>query len=273
MPELPEVESIRRHLEQGLANQPAIRRMQFFRSDLRTAMPLHLHRQMRNEKILSIRRRAKFLLFATERRVLISHLGMSGSWRLAPSLERRPHDHIAVEFISGLFLIYHDPRRFGVFEESALGQEHKNRWLEHLGVEPESAEWSAEYLLRHSRGRSAPIKNLLLNQRIVAGLGNIYVAEALFLAGVRPTRMAKKITAAEAAKIIQHSRQILLDAMAFGGTTLRDYVRPDGQSGAFKQQLMVYDRAGSQCRVCATANIKRIVQSARSTYYCPSCQR
>lgn len=273
MPELPEVESVRQELAKGLESQPLIRKIQFFRKDLRSPMPLGLSKSLVNQRILSVRRRAKFLLLDTEDRVLISHLGMSGFWRFAATFKRETHDHIAFEFSDGRFLIYQDPRRFGVFEDAAPGTEAQNKWLKNLGVEPLGSEWTGAHLWQKSRRKNVAVKNFLLDQRVVSGLGNIYVCEALYEAKVRPTLRAGRLNLKQADQIVAAAKQTLLRAIEHGGTTLKDYLRPDGGKGEFQNRLKVYDRAGETCARCRKVPIKRVVQGGRSTYYCPQCQK
>jgi formamidopyrimidine-DNA glycosylase len=224
-------------------------------------------------EIHCVRRRAKFLLIETAGFVFINHLGMSGSWRFSHVMEHKTHDHIVIELQDGRFLIYHDPRRFGIFEAVARGSESESRWLKRLGVEPLGADWTAEYLHERARGRDVTLKSLLLDQRIVAGLGNIYVSEALFDAKVKPTRVAKRLRPVEAAAIVTASRALLLRAIASGGTTLRDYRQPNGKNGDFRFHLNVYGRNGEPCLRCRATKIRKVVQTGRSSYYCSKCQR
>ena len=273
MPELPEVESVRRELEHGLKDQPKIRRLRFFRKDLRTPLPIDLSKSLVGQRIQCVRRRAKFLLIETEDQVLISHLGMSGFWRFSATLERKPHDHIAFEFFDGRFLIYQDPRRFGVFEATRLGGENTNKWLKNLGVEPLEKDWTGDYLWNRSRKKQIALKNLLLDQRVVAGLGNIYVSEALFEAGLSPKLASHRLNRDQSARLVAATKETLFSAIEYGGTTLKDYLRPDGGRGGFQNRLSVYGREGEKCLRCARGVVKRIVQSGRSTYYCPLCQK
>ncbi len=269
MPELPEVETIRQHLSQNLKDQPQIKALYFYRKNLRSALPLKL--KLNDQHFLSVNRRAKFLFFETEKLILISHLGMSGYWRFEKQFEKRKHDHIAFELSDGRFLIYHDPRRFGLFEQSLKGEEHNNRWIKNLGVEPLSSDWTGEHLFKKSRGKKVAIKTFLLNQQVVSGLGNIYVCEALFMAQIKPTKNVSRLTRAEAERIVTSAKQVLKEAITLGGTTLKDYLRPDGEKGEFKNRLRVYGREGSPCLKCESL-ILRKTQAARSTFYCKRCQ-
>jgi len=270
MPELPEVETTRRGIESHIVGQ-RIDGVLLRRPDLRWPIPDHLANTLPGQRILSVRRRAKYLLIDTEPGAMLIHLGMSGSLRVLQSPPKPGlHDHYDVMFAGERLLRYNDPRRFGCLLWQARGETHP--LLHHLGPEPLDGEFDGDYLFRKSRGRSAPIKAFLMDQAVVVGVGNIYVAEALFEAGIRPTRAAGKVGRAAFHDVAVAIRRILGYAIERGGTTLRDFLKPDGEPGYFEQELNVYGRDGEPCRICASA-VKSIVQSNRSSFYCPKCQR
>lgn len=270
MPELPEVETTRRGIAPHLLGR-TVRELVLRRRRLRWPIPPALPKLLRGETILGVERRAKYLLLDTEPGAVLVHLGMSGSLRM---VERRQpaqaHDHVDLVMDSGLALRFNDPRRFGCWLWQPRGRTHA--LLRELGPEPLAAGFDGELLWRRARGRSAAVKTFLMDQRVVVGVGNIYVAEALFRAGVDPRRAAGRITRARYAAIAQAIRAVLEDAIAAGGTTLRDFQQPDGAPGYFEQELAVYGRGGEPCRVCGSA-LRSAVLGQRASYWCPSCQR
>jgi formamidopyrimidine-DNA glycosylase len=226
----------------------------------------------RGQVIKSVDRRAKYLLIRLETGTLIMHLGMSGSLRLVDAkTPPKPHDHWDLILDSGKALRFHDPRRFG----SLLWTEDppaKHSLLKKLAPEPLSAAFDGDYLFRVTRKRAVAIKQLIMNSQLVVGVGNIYASEALFRSRISPRRAARRITRAEAGKLVRAIKDVLTAAIKIGGTTLRDYVNADGAPGYFSQELFVYERAGERCRVCK-ASVKQFTQGARSTYWCAVCQR
>ena len=270
MPELPEVETTRRGIEPFLLGH-RVTESRLYRPDLRWPIPAAIGHQLPGQRILGVGRRAKYLLLETGIGAALLHLGMSGSLRILPvSQPRGPHDHVDLLLDSGKLLRFNDPRRFGCLLWQPLGEVHP--LLQQLGSEPLGADFDGDVLFAQSRGRQAPVKALLMDQRIVVGVGNIYAAEALFRAGVRPSRRAGLVTRDRYRALAAAIRSILADAIERGGTTLRDFIRPDGEPGYFAQELMVYGRANRPCRVCGTA-IKGIRSQQRSSFYCPTCQR
>ena len=203
---------------------------------------------------------------------LILHLGMSGSLRvLDPATPLVPHDHYDLLLESGRCLRFNDPRRFGSLHWSE-GDPSDHPLLAALGPEPLTSAFDADYLARRARRRRVTIKQFLMDQRVVVGVGNIYASEALFRAGVHPKRAAGRVSGARLAALVEAVRAVLGDAIRAGGTTLRDYVGADGEPGYFRQRLYVYERTGQPCRRCRTP-VRHLVQGQRSTYYCPRCQR
>ncbi|MEO6076280.1 MAG: bifunctional DNA-formamidopyrimidine glycosylase/DNA-(apurinic or apyrimidinic site) lyase [Dokdonella sp.] len=269
MPELPEVETTRRGLEPHLVGRRVVDLI-VRQPQLRWPVAAGLQ-QLRGQRIESVERRAKYLLVATASGSALLHLGMSGSLRVLPRETMiNKHDHVDWLLDSDQVLRYTDPRRFGSQLWQPKGEIHP--LLEHLGPEPLSDDFNGDDLYRQSRGRSAAVKVFLMDQSIVVGVGNIYAAEALFAAGIRPTRAAGLVSRPRFARLAVEVKRILAYAITRGGTTLRDFLSPDGAPGYFEQELFVYGRAGQPCRVCATP-IRSIRLGQRSTFFCPNCQR
>ncbi len=271
MPELPEVETVRRGLAPRIEGE-VLRGLTLYRPDLRYPFPLRMAERFVGRELQALRRRAKFLIFDFGGDGFLGHLGMSGSYRVAPLGEARlKHDHMALEF-GDFEVIYHDPRRFGavdVFEGEALS----HPWLLKLGVEPLGNAFGGGYLAEVLRGRKSSIKSALLNQNIVAGLGNIYVSEALWQSGISPLRSADGLSAKEADALAENIRDVLERALKSGGSTLRDYRNAEGGTGYFQHEFHVYDQEGEDCKNGCGAKIMRIAQSGRSSFYCPKCQK
>jgi formamidopyrimidine-DNA glycosylase len=269
MPELPEVETTVRGLAPVLEGRRLVR-VEPRRPDLRRAFPVDLRQRLTGARVTGLGRRAKYGLIDTDRGdTLIFHLGMSGKWRLEPA-ELGPHDHFVLETDEGRRLVLNDPRRFGsldLIRTDALGTFSA---FAAMGPEPLGNSFSVAYLKTALKGRSAPIKALLLDQRIVAGLGNIYVCEALHRAGIAPGRAGGRISARRLALLVESIKSVLITAIEAGGSSLRDYARPDGELGYFSSQWLVYGREGKPCH-CGAA-IRRRAEGGRSTFYCPVCQ-
>jgi formamidopyrimidine-DNA glycosylase len=271
MPELPEVETTRRGILR-FVRQRTIERVIVREPRLRWRVPAELAEVTAGQKIRSLRRRGKYLLFDLERGALILHLGMSGSLRvLSAGTLPLAHDHVDIVLDSGLCLRFNDPRRFGSLLWT-LEDPLTHRLLSTLAPEPLSVGFDGAYLARAAARRSVAIKQLIMNSQVVVGVGNIYASEALFRAGIRPRRAAGRLQRAEFDALVESIRAVLRDAIRAGGTTLRDYVNPKGMPGYFRQKLFVYERDGEPCRKCRTP-IRHLVQGQRSTYFCPHCQR
>jgi len=271
MPELPEVETTRRGVEPHAVGRRIVS-LNIYEPRLRWPVARGLPAQVAGQRIHETARRAKYLLFRLDHGTLLLHLGMSGSLRVLPAQTPRvPHDHFDLVLDSGYTLRFNDPRRFGSLHYTTDDPD-RHRLLAHLAPEPFDDAFDGEYLWRITRRRRVAVKQLLMNARLVVGVGNIYANEALFRARVRPRRPAHTLTRAETKKLAQAIRAVLEKAIRVGGTTLRDFVGADGKPGYFRQQLYVYERAGRPCRVCGT-RIRQLVQGQRSTYYCPSCQK
>lgn len=270
MPELPEVETTRRGIAPHVEGS-VIERVLLRRGDLRWPIPRAIRTALPGQRVASVERRAKYLLLHTQAGSALLHLGMSGSLRvLDANTPPRAHDHYDLVLDSGLALRFNDPRRFGCLLWQKPGEVHE--LLRDLGPEPLSADFDGERLWERSRGRSAPVKTFLMDQSIVVGVGNIYASEALFAAGIHPKRAAGSVSRPRYAKLADEVRRILLHAITRGGTTLRDFLAPDGAPGYFEQELFVYGRAGEPCKVCGTP-IRSAVIGQRATYWCPRCQR
>ena len=270
MPELPEVETIIRGLVPVLEGRRLVR-VEARRPDLRRAFPPDLRQRLTGARVISLGRRAKYGLIGTDRGdTLVFHLGMSGRWRLDP-VELGPHDHLLLETEEGRRLALNDPRRFGSVDLVQTDGLARTEPFASLGPEPLGERFDARRLLESLSGRSAPIKAMLLDQRIVAGLGNIYVCEALHQAGIAPSRAAGRISRPRLERLVDSVRSVLLAAIEAGGSSLRDYARPDGELGYFSKQWRVYGREGEKCE-CGSP-IRRRSDSGRSTFFCPRCQR
>lgn len=272
MPELPEVETTRRGvapwIEGVRVSGVALRQPM-----LRWPVPRALVRELPGRRVLAAERRAKYLLFRAEGdRTLMLHLGMSGSLRVLQGAVRPgPHDHLDIVLDGGRVLRFHDPRRFGSADWVA-GDPLMHPLLAGLGPEPLGPAFTPEYLVAACRERRVAIKQLIMNGRIVVGVGNIYASEALFRAGIHPARAAGRIGPARLAALVVAIREVLEAAIRQGGTTLRDFAWGEGQRGYFRPELAAYDRAGEPCLRCQ-GTIRAVVQGQRSTYYCPGCQR
>ncbi len=270
MPELPEVETTRRGLEPSLRGRRIVA-VQVRQPRLRRPVPRDLGDQLRGKTIREIGRRGKYLLLTIDGGTLIVHLGMSGSLRLVGERPPGKHDHLILSLDDGSRLVLRDPRRFG----SVLwwqGSVHEHPLLRDLGIEPLEREFDGNFLYRLTRSSRRPIKNLLMDQHRIAGLGNIYANEALFLAGIHPTRPADSLEREECDRLATAIRTVLARAIDDGGTTLRDFVNDRGQPGYFQLTLGVYGREGQPCPRCHTP-VQRLKLGQRATYFCPRCQR
>jgi formamidopyrimidine-DNA glycosylase len=271
VPELPEVETTRRGIEPHVVGR-RIARLRVHDRRLRWPVDVARVEGLAGSAIRRAGRRAKYLLLETEAGTLILHLGMSGSLRVLPAATPRvAHDHIDIELDSGHTLRFNDPRRFGSLLFTA-DDPATHPLLRSLAPEPLEDAFDAPYLWKVTRRRSVAIKQLIMNARLVVGVGNIYASEALFRARIRPRRQARSLTRVQCAKLVRAIKSTLTMAVKVGGTTLRDYVGADGNPGYFRQKLYVYERDGKACRVCGTA-VKQFTQGQRSTYWCANCQK
>lgn len=285
MPELPEVETVRRGLATVMEGRP-ISNVLVRRRDLRRPVPEAFEKALTGRIVTTIDRRAKYLLFnLDDGGVVIAHLGMSGRMVIEQAAETTEpgkfahdvgtggkHEHIVFSVGNGTVVRFSDPRRFGLMDLATQETLVSHPLLAGLGPEPLGDDFNGPALAARLKGKRTPIKSALLDQRIVAGLGNIYVCEGLFMAGLSPRRSAHTIQGARADRLVVSIKEVLDDAIAAGGSTLRDHVAPSGEIGYFQHSFKVYGREGEDCTKCATP-IRRLVQAGRSTFYCPKCQR
>lgn len=270
MPELPEVETSRRGISPHILNQKVID-IVLRHTQLRWKIPENLLSHIKNKKLQTIKRRAKYLLLNFTSGTLLIHLGMSGSLRICPlDTAAQKHDHVDIIFPNCL-LRFTDPRRFGAI--LWLGETPElSPLLSKLGPEPLSEDFNSSYLYKASRARKLPVKQFIMDQKVVTGVGNIYATEALFLAGIKPTRAAANISQKRYRLLVDAVKKILQQAIRQGGTTLRDFVGGDGKPGYFQQTLHVYGKTGQNCPRCNTP-LKAVRLAARNSIYCPKCQR
>lgn len=269
MPELPEVETIKRGILPHIIGR-TLQCVKVRRRDLRWPIPTRLNNEMMGQTVQSAERRGKYLLLYFTRGCLIIHLGMSGRlYRVEHNTPYQTHDHVDFIFSEGS-LRYHDPRRFGaVLWTTEDPQQHP--LLCHLGVEPLSAEFNAAYLYGYTHRLATPIKTLLMNHKIVVGVGNIYAAESLFLAGIHPQCVSRQLTAAQCQLLVKAVKQVLNAAIEAGGTTLKDFCNGEGKPGYFQVKLQVYGRENQPCFKCQT-KLQKIILQQRTTVFCPTCQ-
>jgi formamidopyrimidine-DNA glycosylase len=271
MPELPEVETVMRGLAPVWVGE-RFTRVQLHRADLRRPFPAGLGQRLTGATVIACRRRAKYGLVDTDRGdTMILHLGMSGRMRLDPATIEK-HDHIVFETGNGRVVAFNDARRFGSVDLVETAAADRHPLLAAIGPEPLGPEFGLALLARAFAGRAAPAKALLLDQRLVAGLGNIYVCEALFRAGIDPARPGGSVARARLQALAAAVPAVLAEAIAAGGSSLRDHAAPDGTLGYFQKAFSVYGQEGADCPACGTT-IERIVQSGRSSFFCPRCQR
>ncbi len=270
MPELPEVETTVRGLARHLEGRRIVR-VAVNRADLRRPFPPDLVQVLTGARVTSLGRRAKYGLIHTDRAMtMVFHLGMSGRWRIDPEVTEK-HDHLVIETEAGIRLALNDARRFGsvdLVETDALDAFGP---FVTMGPEPLGDQFTTGQLKAALAGRIAPIKQMLLDQRIVAGLGNIYVCEALYRAHIRPDKPAGRVSKAALARLVPAVKQVLCEAIAAGGSTIRDYAQPSGELGYFAASWAVYGREGEPCP-CG-GRVERLVQGGRSTFWCPACQK
>ncbi len=294
MPELPEVETVRRGLLPVLEGAE-IAEVEQRRPDLRFPLPRRFAARLKGRRVVALRRRAKYLLAELDDgNVLLMHLGMSGSFRIESGRKARAagldpryypagkdaaHDHVVIHLKSGPRIVYNDPRRFGFMLLIAPRELATHPLLKGLGLEPTGNELSADAIAPRFKGRAAPLKAILSDQRVIAGLGNIYVCEALWRAKLSPRRAANSLVRTDGrpterlVRLVAAVRTVIADAVEAGGSSLRDYVQANGELGLFQHRFAVYDREGEPCPRNDGGTIRRVVQSGRSTFYCPVCQR
>ncbi len=272
MPELPEVETTKKGIQPYLANT-TITGVIIRQFSLRWPIANDLADVLTNQIINRVSRRAKYLLIEFDKGTLMIHLGMSGSLRILDKLEQGilgKHDHIDIELSNGYILRYNDPRRFGsVLWTSDPISQHK--LIAHLGPEPLLKEFNAEYLQRQAQLKRCSVKTLIMNGKVVVGVGNIYANESLFLANIHPRTPAQSMSISQSVKLTEQIKSVLERAIKSGGTTLKDFTNSDGKPGYFAQHLNIYGRKGEDCFICKS-RIQHYKESQRATYYCPLCQ-
>ncbi|MDB5365909.1 MAG: Formamidopyrimidine-DNA glycosylase [Rhodospirillales bacterium] len=282
MPELPEVETVARGLAAMLTGRRLVR-VATARGDLRAPFPLNFGQRLDGRRVRAIRRRAKYILVELDQDLIwLIHLGMTGRFTVFPPKSPQPlddpHDHVRFDTDDGAHVRFNDARRFGVMDLLHASELTTHRLLAGLGPEPFDPTLDVASFSASLAGKRTPIKSALLDQRVIAGLGNIYVSEALFLAGISPKRLAGSVAGARAARLLPAIRNVLEAAIAAGGSTLRDFAGASGELGYFQHRFTVYDREGKKCPGCdcdvaVTGGIQRMVQAGRSTFYCPRKQR
>lgn len=283
MPELPEVETVRRGISPAMEGA-IFEKVQVNRPDLRWPLPERMKERLEGARVQGLRRRSKYILIDLDRgETLLIHLGMSGRILVSgdpmgrfvqehPAAEK--HDHVVFDMSSGARVIYNDPRRFGAMDLIPTTQLETHKLLSVLGPEPLGNAFNEDVLYAKSSAKNSPIKSVLLDQSVVAGLGNIYVCEALFRAGIDPRRKANRVSKERIEKLTGHIRDVLSEAIEAGGSSLKDYRQADGELGYFQHNFDVYGREGGPCRNGGCKGlVQRVVQSGRSSYFCPSCQR
>lgn len=281
MPELPEVETVRRGLAPAMEGR-VILHAQVNRPDLRWPLPEGMAERLTGARVMQLRRRSKYILADLDRgESLLIHLGMSGRMLVSGVMlggfhldhpAPQKHDHVVLEMEGGGRVTFNDARRFGAMDLVRTDREAAHWLLAGLGPEPFGNDFHEDYLTARLKGRATPVKAALLDQRIVAGLGNIYVSEVLFRAGIDPRRQAGRVAAKRIAGLVPIIREVLAEAIEAGGSSLRDHRQADGELGYFQHSFRVYDREDEPCPSCGTP-IQRIVQSGRSSFFCPACQK
>lgn len=283
MPELPEVETVRRGLAPAMEGF-VIKRAQVNRPDLRWPFPENMAERLTGKRVLQLRRRSKYILAdLNSGETALIHLGMSGRMLVSgdplgqfvhthPAPEK--HDHVVLDMENGARITFNDPRRFGAMDLFSTDHGDVHPLLASIGPEPLGNGFDETYLVNALGHRNTPMKSALLDQKTIAGLGNIYVCEALFRSKIHPTRPARRVSKERVSRLVQTIRDVLSDAIEAGGSSLRDFRQADGELGYFQHNFDVYGREGEPCRTPeCSSSIRRIVQSGRSTFYCPTCQR
>ena len=273
MPELPEVETVCRGIREHLVND-TIRSVTIYNHRLRVPIPENMIYLCQEQKIQSVSRKAKyFLITLANDYVIIGHFGMSGRFFIYPEkqLKRGKHDHVVWHMQSGKEVVLNDPRRFGMLTMMHKSDIDNHVMFTSLGLEPLSAQCTPDYMYKVVKNKNTVIKNVIMNAKIVTGIGNIYASEILFISGIDPQLPAKNLSYAKTVALVKAIRKVLKDAILSGGSTIRDYVKTSGEAGYFQHQFQVYGREGKACFHCDSM-IKRVIQSNRSTFYCSDCQ-
>ena len=277
MPELPEIETVKLGIEKTVLGRVIIS-TKIFRRDLRFPIEENFEKLILNKRVLGVGRRSKYLLFFLNKETtLVLHLGMSGKINVGIKSENqykaKKHDHLIMSFDNGFLLIYNDPRRFG-FVETIQGDYLDYKRFKNMGIEPLSKKFDGKYLWLKVKNSSRTLKNILMDQKVVSGLGNIYVSEALWDSQINPTRVGKNMSLTDCKKLVVSIKKVLDKAIKFGGTTLKDFRQVGGEVGYFQNKLQVYGKEGQACfRKKCKGTVEKMVISGRSTFYCSTCQK
>lgn len=273
MPELPEVEIVKEGLRRVLVSGVTISNVAFRRKNIRSPLPLKSVHKIIGQPLTVIRRRAKYIIIETPNAAIISHLGMTGTWRAeSHPTTFKTHDHVVLELSNGMLLVYNDPRRFGVFDIIDLDKLNSDLRFRELGPEPLSTDFDFDYMWAKSRKKTAPVKSFLMDQRIVVGVGNIYACEALFEAGVSPLVPAGRLTSEQITRVIAAVRRILQQSIEAGGSSISDYTGVDEKEGSYQDNHLVYGRKGEPCHKCSHPISVKVI-AGRSTFWCVKCQK
>ncbi|MCC2646673.1 MAG: Formamidopyrimidine-DNA glycosidase [Rickettsiaceae bacterium] len=272
MPELPEVETVRRSLEPFIIDKTIIG-VETFRDNLRYPFPNNLEELCINNKIISVERRAKYLILKLENNYnIIVHLGMSGRFTLSPMREIVKHDHIIFTLEDNNILTLNDPRRFGLIDLIPQNEMASHKYFANLGPEPLTDDFNASYFLKAALRKSSPIKNFIMDSKIVVGVGNIYASESLHIASIHPERPANSLSAKEVERLVQAIKDVLNKAIIAGGSTLKDFVSGQGDAGYFQHNFLVYGKHGKTCAICNNI-IEKMIQAGRASFFCKRCQK
>ena len=273
MPELPEAENICRALDRALTGR-TIAGVKVFSPAMRTPLTPLLHAGLPGRRFVSVRRRGRYVIAALDdNRGLVMHFGMSGVVRVeSGEIPKRKHEHVHIALDNGLIFKFECTRRFSLLEACALDCDGIPEMLRSLGPEPLTGEWNSSYLLQQTAKRKGSIKNVIMDNAVIVGIGNIYANETLFAAKVNPQRPANTLTADECEKIVRFSKEILKRAIAAGGSTISDFLNVDGSEGKFSRELQIYGKAGLPCPICGT-HIECVRIGGRSSFFCPKCQK
>lgn len=273
MPELPEVEIVCQGLAQLIKQQSCVDKININTEKLRFPIPKAVKTILPGQKLQCFSRRAKYILWHFDQDVMISHLGMTGSWRAFKSDDKRKHDHFTISFKGEKTLVYNDPRRFGFIDLCPKETVVEHKFFKHLGPEPLLDEFNQKYLQDYCKNKTAAIKSVIMDQRCVVGVGNIYACEALFLSKIHPMLPAKDIPSQDLKKLVKNIQIILSQAIKAGGSTIKDFKQAGGEQGYFQHQFLVYGKNQEQCPSCKQTKIENFRISGRSSFFCPHCQQ
>ncbi|MCI5072370.1 bifunctional DNA-formamidopyrimidine glycosylase/DNA-(apurinic or apyrimidinic site) lyase [bacterium] len=272
MPELPEVETVCQGLSQLIEKEAEVNHIQVYTKKLRFDLPENIDQTLFGQKLQYFSRRAKYILWHFDQHIMISHLGMTGSWREFKAKDIRKHDHFVIGFKGDQTLVYNDPRRFGFIDISKQKNISEHKFLKHLGPEPLSDQFNHNYLQNYCKNKTAAIKSVIMDQRCVVGVGNIYACEALFQSKLHPLTPAKDISEFNLKQLVKSIKSVLSLAIEAGGSTIKDFKQAGGEKGYFQHQFLVYGKANETCPSCKQYTIKNLRVGGRSSFFCPQCQ-